>query len=81
MNLVNEIKDIKYNYKPNVITLKISKKINNSIDTDIDYSTKNKYILASTTNLKTKENKTRWQLRRHKKILTKTKSTTTSLKK
>lgn len=45
MNLVNEIKDIKYNYKPNVITLKISKKINNSMDTDIDYSTKNKYIL------------------------------------
>lgn len=43
--------------------------------------TKNKFILTSTTNLKAKENKTRWKLRRYKKILSKTKNKTISLKK
>ena len=47
MNLVNEIKNLKYNYKPNLITLNI-KKINKSIDIDIIYSTENQYILDTT---------------------------------
>ena len=45
MNLVNEIQDIKYNYKPNVIILDLKKVLNNIQVSDLIYSKENQYIL------------------------------------
>ena len=47
MILTTEIKNIKYNYKPNVITLKVSKILNSTVNVDLIYSTENQYILDS----------------------------------
>lgn len=44
MNLVKEIKDLKFNYKPNLLTLEIIKS-NDKINVDLIYSTENQYIL------------------------------------
>lgn len=44
MNLVNEIKDLKLTYKPNILTLEIIKN-NNDFNVDLVYSTENQYIL------------------------------------
>lgn len=45
MNLVNEIQDIKYNYKPNVVILDLKKVLNNIQVSDLIYSKENQYIL------------------------------------
>lgn len=44
MNLATEIKDLKFTYKPNLLTLEIVKK-NDVFDVDLIYSTENQYIL------------------------------------
>ena len=47
MNLVNEIKDIKFNYKPNSVILDLQKEQNLIKVVDLIYSTQNQYILDS----------------------------------